>query len=159
MFRINQLFTILFSILTITFSAQEMFSSSGLNTTGSNGEISYSIGQVATELNSGINGSVSHGVQQPYEIYSTVGSEILNIDLRLITYPNPTTDNLILGIDGFKNQIFSYQLFNFDGKLLIDEECSGNITNINLKSFPSNTYLLSIVKNQSIIKTFRIIKN
>ena len=136
-----------------------MFSSSGLNTTGSNGEISYSIGQVATELNSGINGSVSHGVQQPYEIYSTVGSEILNIDLRLITYPNPTTDNLILGIDGFKNQIFSYQLFNFDGKLLIDEECSGNITNINLKSFPSNTYLLSIVKNQSIIKTFRIIKN
>jgi hypothetical protein len=159
MFRINQLFTILFSILTITFSAQEMFSSSGLNTTGSNGEISYSIGQVATELNSGINGSVSHGVQQPYEIYSTAGSEILNIDLRLITYPNPTTDNLILSIDGFKNQIFSYQLFNFDGKLLIDEECSGNITNINLKSFPSNTYLLSIVKDQSIIKTFRIIKN
>jgi hypothetical protein len=43
--------------------------------------------------------------------------------------------------------------------MLIDEECSGNITNINLKSFPSNTYLLSIVKNQSIIKTFRIIKN
>ncbi|MDG1440953.1 MAG: T9SS type A sorting domain-containing protein [Flavobacteriales bacterium] len=159
MFRINRLFTLLFSILTITLSAQETFSSSGLNTSGSNGEISYSIGQIATELNSGINGSVSQGIQQPYEIYSTVGSEISNIDLKLITYPNPTTDNLILSIDGFKNQILFFQLFSFDGKLLIDEECSGNITNINLKSFPSNTYLLNIIKNQSIIKTFRIIKN
>lgn len=159
MFRISRLFTLIFSILTITFSAQETFSSSGLNTIGSNGEISYSLGQVAVEINSGTNGSVLQGVQQPYEIYSTVGSEISNIHLRLITYPNPTTDNLVLSIDGFKSQNFSYQLFNLDGKLLKDEECSSNKTNINLKSFPSNTYLLSIIKNQTIIKTFRIIKN
>lgn len=159
MFNLLQIITFSFLILNFSLNAQETFSSSGLNTIGSNGEISYSLGQVAVEINSGTNGSVLQGVQQPYEIYSTVGSEISNIHLRLITYPNPTTDNLVLSIDGFKNQNFSYQLFNFDGKLLKDEECSSNITNINLKSFPSNTYLLSIIKNQTIIKTFRIIKN
>ena len=63
MFRISRLFTLIFSILTITFSAQETFSSSGLNTIGSNGEISYSLGQVAVEINSGTNGSVLHAIK------------------------------------------------------------------------------------------------
>jgi hypothetical protein len=159
MFNFLQIITFSFLILNFSLNAQETFSSSGLNIIGSNGKISYSVGQVAVEINSGTNGSVLQGVQQPYEIYSTVGSEISNFNLKLIAYPNPTKDKLILSIDEFENQTFSYQLFNYNGKLLINEDCIDNISNIDLKSFPSNTYLLSIVKNQSIITTFRIIKN
>ena len=46
-----------------------------------------------------------------------------------------------------------------EGKSLLYNKCVDNKTHINLNEFPSNTYLLSIVENNTVIKTFRIIKN
>jgi hypothetical protein len=39
----------------------------GGEATGSGGSVSYSVGQVVYTTNTGINGSVAQGVQQPYE--------------------------------------------------------------------------------------------
>jgi len=159
MFKLKQLFIFSFLLLTSVLSAQKTFSSSGFNSNGNSGIITYSVGQVAIDFNTGNNGSLVQGVQQPYEIFSTLGNDILNINLNLIAYPNPTTDQLVLGIENFKGKKFYYQLFNMEGKSLLYNKCVDNKTHINLNEFPSNTYLLSIVENNTVIKTFRIIKN
>jgi len=159
MFKLKQLFIFSFLLLTSVLSAQKTFSSSGFNSNGNSGIITYSVGQVAIDFNTGNNGSLVQGVQQPYEIFSTLGNDILNINLNLIAYPNPTTDQLVLGIENFKGKKFYYQLFNMEGKSLLYDNCVDNKTHINLNEFPSNTYLLSIVENNTVIKTFRIIKN
>ena len=159
MFKLKQLFIFSFLLLTSVLSAQKTFSSSGFNSNGNSGIITYSVGQVAIDFNTGNNGSLIQGVQQPYEIFSTLGNDILNINLNLIAYPNPTTDQLVLGIENFKGKKFYYQLFNMEGKSLLYDKCVDNKTHINLNEFPSNTYLLSIVENNTVIKTFRIIKN
>ena len=159
MFKLKQLITFSFLILTTVLSAQETFSSSGYNSNGNSGLISYSVGQVAIDFSTGNNGSLIQGVQQPYEIFSILGNEILYINLNLIVYPNPATDKLVLSIENFKGKKFYYQLFNMQGKSLLYDKCIDNKTHINLNEFPSNTYLLSIVENNTIIKTFRIIKN
>ena len=117
------------------------------------------MGQVAIDFITGNNGSLIQGVQQPYEIFSTLGNDILYINLNLIAYPNPTTDQLVLSIENFKGKKFYYQLFNIEGKSLLYDKCIDNKTHINLNEFPSNTYLLSIVEKNTVIKTFRIIKN
>ena len=159
MFKLKQLFIFSFLLLTSVLSAQKTFSSSGFNSNGNSGIITYSVGQVVIDFNTGNNGSLVQGVQQPYEIFSTLGNDILNINLNLIAYPNPTTDQLVLGIENFKGKKFYYQLFNMEGKSLLYDNCVDNKTHINLNEFPSNTYLLSIVENNTVIKTFRIIKN
>ena len=159
MFKLKQLFIFSFLLLTSVLSAQKTFSSSGFNSNGNLGIITYSVGQVAIDFSTGNNGSLIQGVQQPYEIFSTLGNDILNINLNLIAYPNPTTDQLVLGIENFKGKKFYYQLFNMEGKSLLYDNCVDNKTHINLNEFPSNTYLLSIVENNTVIKTFRIIKN
>lgn len=159
MFKLKQLFIFSFLLLTSVLSAQKTFSSSGFNSNGNSGIITYSVGQVVIDFNTGNNGSLIQGVQQPYEIFSTLGNDILNINLNLIAYPNPTTDQLVLGIENFKGKKFYYQLFNMEGKSLLYDKCVDNKTHINLNEFPSNTYLLSIVENNTVIKTFRIIKN
>ena len=159
MFKLKQLFIFSFLLLTSVLSGQKTFSSSGFNSNGNLGIITYSVGQVAIDFNTGNNGSLIQGVQQPYEIFSTLGNDILNINLNLIAYPNPTTDQLVLGIENFKGKKFYYQLFNMEGKSLLYDKCVDNKTHINLNEFPSNTYLLSIVENNTVIKTFRIIKN
>ena len=159
MFKLKQLFIFSFLLLTSVLSGQKTFSSSGFNSNGNLGIITYSVGQVAIDFSTGNNGSLIQGVQQPYEIFSTLGNDILNINLNLIAYPNPTTDQLVLGIENFKGKKFYYQLFNMEGKSLLYDNCVDNKTHINLNEFPSNTYLLSIVENNTVIKTFRIIKN
>ena len=60
---------------------------------------SYSLSDIK-----GNNGSLVQGVQQPYEIFSTLGNDIFYINLNLIAYPNPTTDQLVLSIENFKGK-------------------------------------------------------
>ena len=159
MFELKQLTTFSFLLLTSVLSAQETFSSSGFSSNGNSGLITYSVGQVAIDFSTGNNGSLYQGVQQPYEIFSTLGNDILNINLKLIAYPNPTTDQLVLSIENIQGKKYYYQLFNIKGKSLLYDKCVDNKTYINFNRFPSNTYLLSIVENKTVIKTFRIIKN
>ena len=161
MLKINQFLSFVFIFTNLVLSAQETIISTGLNSTGNGGTISYSVGQPACDFNSGNNGTISQGVQQPYEIYldSTVGNDNSNLILDLIAFPNPTTDQLLLSYSDFKNEKLSYQLYNYQGELISIKNCKNNQTLIDLKNYPSSTYILSIIKEKKIIKTFRIIKN
>ena len=80
--------------------AQQATTTSGGNASGSGGSASYSVGQVVYTTNTGAGGSVSQGVQQPYEISIVSGIEEQGITLTCTAYPNPTTDYLTLKIDG-----------------------------------------------------------
>ena len=77
MFKLKQLTPLFFLLLNTVLTAQETFSSSGFNSNGNSGLISYSVGQVSVGFFTGNNGSLTHGVQQPYEIFSTTGDDIL----------------------------------------------------------------------------------
>jgi len=99
--------------------AQTSVNATGGNASGSGGSASYSVGQVVYTKNTGINGTVAQGVQQPYEI-SVVTSikEAKGISLSVSVFPNPTSDYLTLGIDEFEISNLSYQLYDMNGKLL-----------------------------------------
>ena len=53
--------------------AQQSPTATGGEATGTGGTASYSVGQVVYTTNTGTNGSMAQGVQQPYEISTTVG--------------------------------------------------------------------------------------
>ncbi len=79
--------------------AQQAVPASGGDAVGSGGSSSYTVGQVLYTTNSGANGSVAQGIQQPYEISTLVGLEVTEINLKLSAYPNPTNyvvDNKII---------------------------------------------------------------
>jgi hypothetical protein len=159
MFKFHLVLTLFFSSAVLTLNAQEIVTSSGLNASGAGGTISYSVGQVSVAQNTGTEGSVLEGVQQPYIIDPTAGLNISNIDLKLATYPNPTSDQIILTAQDLDLENLSYQLFSSEGKVLISKVSIERTNNINLQLYPANTYLLNIYKDLTIIKSFRIIKN
>ena len=154
MLKINQFLSFGFIFINLVLSAQETIISTGLNSTGNGGTISYSVGQPACDFNSGNNGTISQGVQHPYEIYldSTVGNDNSNLILDLIAFPNPTTDQLLLSYSDFKNEKLSYQLYNYQGELISIKNCKNNQTLIDLKNYPSSTYILSIIKEKKNYK-------
>ena len=142
-----------------TLFAQQSVLASGGEATGSDGKVSYSIGQIVYLSNSAADGSVAEGIQQAYEISTTVGIEFADIQLELAVYPNPTTDFLNLKVADFKGATLSYQLFDFEGKLLASQLLNNHSTQIEMKNFPSSTYFLKIADKENNIKTFKIIKN
>lgn len=140
--------------------AQESINATGGDASGGGGSVSYSVGQVVYTTNTGTSGSVSEGVQQPYEILVvTAIEEAKGINLSVSAYPNPTTDYLTLRIDEFEISNLSFQLFDMNGKLLQNEKITGNQTSIVMSNLVPATYFVKVVQGNKEVKTFKIIKN
>ena len=137
--------------------AQEIPTATGGEATGTGGTASYSVGQVVYTTAIGTNGSVAQGVQQPYEISTTVGINETSINLELSVYPNPTTNYLTLKTDDNSN--LSYQLNDMQGKIIDTKTVNSNTTSLSLAGQPTAIYFLNVVKNNQIVKTFKIVKN
>ncbi len=149
-----------FVILLLCFGglyAQKGLPTAGGMATGAEGSVSYTVGQLAYTTQTSDEGSVAQGVQQAFEIFTTVGIHETSIQLDLSVYPNPTANYLTLKTDGSANM--SYQLSDMNGKILENKEINGNNTSITLENQPVATYFLSVLKNNQLLKTFKIIKN
>jgi len=159
MIHLRTMVTILFWLLaSFELHAQESVPATGGDGSGSGGSTSYTIGQVVyTET--GTNGSVSQGVQQPYEISTTIGIEVTEIKLDLVAYPNPTNNAITLNVGNYNNEKLTYQLYDMQGKLLANKQVINSRTSIDLQDLPVSAYLLNVLDNNSLIKTFSIIKN
>jgi hypothetical protein len=144
----------------IIMQAQETTTVSGGNATGSGGSVAYTIGQVAYSTQTGTNGSVAQGVQQPYEIFEVTGIEEVNgINLEFSIYPNPTKDYLNLTLKDKELEELSYQLYDNNGNLLDIKDITGQEMQIEMSNYSSAAYYLQIIHDQKTIKTFKIIKN
>ena len=140
--------------------AQESVNATGGNASGSGGSASYSVGQVVYTTNTGTNGSVSEGVQQPFEISVVTGlEEAKGINLSVSAYPNPTTDYLTLEVKDVELLNLHFQMYDMNGKLLQNEKITGNQTSIVMSNVVPATYFVKVIQGNKEFKTFKIIKN
>ena len=142
--------------------AQEAIPTTGGNASGSGGSVSYSVGQVIYTTNTGTNGSVAQGVQQPYEISVVTGIEEaigINVSVSVSAYPNPVTEFLKLKVESYKVEDLSYQLYDMNGRLLENKKITGNETSIAMSNHSPAIYFLKISEANKEVKTFKIIKN
>lgn len=152
--------TILVLFFSVVTQSQQAIVPAGGNAVGSNGTVSYTIGQVTFTTADNSNFSVAQGVQQPYEIsILDVGDH--NYDsIQLKVYPNPTPANVILEITPAELEGFAFQLFDNLGKLILKGDKITSIqTKINFEGLPSSVYYLEVTNNNKHLKTFKIIKN
>jgi hypothetical protein len=142
----------------LTSLAQKNTVTSGGEATGSGGTVSYSIGQIDYKDQSGNNGDVNQGLQQPYEIFIVGIDANPEISLEMVLYPNPTDADINLKVGKKFVGKFTYQLFDLNGKRLVNEKISGVITSIPTSILRSATYFLNVSDDSQVVKTFKIIK-
>ena len=158
MIKLNYLTIILF-LMSASVFAQEAVVTAGKTISSSTGSVSYSVGQVVFTTLSGTNGSVTQGVQQPYEIFvATAIPEAAGIDLKMSAYPNPVTDHLTLKISDYESDNLYYRLFDMNGKLLKMKKVTEPQTQVIMQDLKPAVYFLKIIDNNKEIKTFKIIK-
>ena len=145
--------------LGLTAQAQQATTATGGNASGSGGTVAYSVGQIVYTTNTGTNGSVAQGVQQPYEISTVLAIDNHSIKLELTAYPNPTTNYLTLNVGNAELSTLNFQLYDISGKLIENRKIISNTETIGMENLPSATYFLKVTNNNNEIKTFKIIKN
>ncbi len=142
-----------------TAQAQQATTATGGDASGSGGSVAYSVGQVVYTTNTSTSGTVSQGVQQAYEIFTT-GINETELNISLSVYPNPTANNLTLQIQDYKNEKLWYKLFDMQGKLVNNGQVTAQQTQINTSSLAAATYFIHIVNQENKqVQSFKIIKN
>lgn len=139
--------------------AQQTTVASGGNATGAGGKISYTIGQIVDKAQTGSTGTITQGVQQPFEIVTLSGEEFAGIKLEAVVYPNPTISNVTIKISDSNLENLNYQLFDIQGKLINEGKISNEETFLNMETYTVSTYVLKINSATKELKTFKIIKN
>lgn len=138
---------------------QQAVITAGGNATGSSGNSSFTVGQIAYTTNGNANYSVADGVQQPFEISTLSVDEHIHSNIQLTVYPNPTLGYLTLDIATLETEGLLYSLIDLNGKLLSEEKITNQLTTINFTSLPNSTYFIKVATQGKNVKTFKIIKN
>lgn len=142
----------------LTFS-QESLSTSGGEATGSGGTSSYSVGQLVFTTNSGSGGTLTQGVQQSIELFPLSNPEFTGVALMLATYPNPTSDFIILKQNDSNLRSLTYTLYDIQGKTIAKGKALEGTTQINMQLLEMGVYILRVNQNSKELKSFKIIKN
>jgi len=158
--KIPQLFFVLLISLGLSgLQAQEIVLSSNGNATSSAGTVSYSVGQVVYLTKSGTNGTITEGIQQPYEILIPTGLEDeKGITLECLVFPNPASKYVKLKIENHDLNNLSYKLYNMNGLLLQNMKITSGETFIPMEDLKKATYFLLISEKEEVLKTFQVIK-
>lgn len=140
--------------------SQQDIVAAGNDASGSNGNVSYSIGQVAYISETGVSGNINQGVQQPIEIFELTNSEFDSTSFNAILYPNPASTEVILSINSLNlDSILEYHLTDINGKLIKSGRINTTETRIDVVGFPQACYFVNIFNSNKILKTFKLLKN
>ena len=140
-------------------NAQETISVSAVEATGSGGKVSYTIGQLVYTNPTTAAGSLNQGIQQSIEFVTLSNPELTAVTLKAVTYPNPTTDFIILALKDANLTGLSYTMYDLLGRFVNKGTVATFETKIGMKSLPIGEYILRVQQNNQALKTFKIIKN
>jgi len=139
--------------------AQENISVSGGESTSNDGVVSFSIGQVFYNNFENNDGSISEGIQQVYEIsvISQIKDKQTN-NIEIYAYPNPANDYIIIDIKDYKDEDYSFEICDINGKILFKNVINSTKTKAFIDETISSIYFIKILQNKTEIKTFKILK-
>lgn len=140
-----------------TARAQEVISSAGNHFTNNKIKISWTLGEPVVPTLSNENIQLTQGFHQA-KLTITAVNEIPKLTMHISAYPNPACDFLKLSIKNNLKQDLHYTLYTFDGKMLLKKQIESDLSEIPMTMYVSAVYFLKVSDNQSILKTFKIVK-
>jgi len=156
----KKIYTLLFMLL-IGFSlkAQEVVSSGGKTQAAAEYELSWTVGEAVTATVSDGTNTLTQGFHQSELIITAIG-ELLNSDLVLKVYPNPTQDFVNIHFSKLIDETsYSYSLFDLNGKLLEQKNITTNDVKLSIARFAEGSYLLKLSgENHQPLQSFKIVK-
>jgi len=138
--------------------AQSNTVTTGSDVSNTYGSISYTVGQIDYISTNSASVFINQGVQQPFEIVTLSGNEIIDVQISAQVYPNPSVNHLIISLQNYNYENLSYTIFDTRGRQIVEGKITNLETIVNMQPYASATYILKLANNNKEIKTFKIIK-
>lgn len=145
-------------LLPVTGSSQQVLSSGGGNGSGSNIQLSWTIGEPVIETFTGSSVILTQGFHQT-KLLVTATDPLQWPGLTLSAYPNPVASHLLIDLKGEAPASLSFSLFDMNGHLVHNGRIVQFPQKIAMDEYSPGTYLLKVLQSgQTPLKTFKIIK-
>lgn len=139
--------------------SQQCISTAGGSNSGENGSFSFTVGQIDYSNNSNSSGSLSEGVQQPFELFSMLDIPTHCIaDYTVSVYPNPASNFIAINIESSATFDAQYFIYDTYGKLVDSDFLSSGVSFVKLDYLKSGLYNMFIFDSSHFINSFKIIK-
>jgi hypothetical protein len=147
-------------LLPNVFYAQSGFCVTGSDLSSTSGTVAYTVGQVDYNTLISVNGSISEGNQQPYEIITTSNRQNSSIKngYNFKVFPIPTTKKINVVINNPSGANFLYEVNDVNGKIVLNGVLNNIHTQINLDLLLSGFYYLKVSSDGVYQKSIPIIK-
>lgn len=153
-----------FSIIlySTTVFSQELISPAGETSTAAGSEVSWSVGELATETGTVGESTITQGYEQSKWTITVIPSGESEIEQlgKMSIYPNPTQGRLNITPDGFMDQLFQLELWDMSGKKVQEAKFDQNGTQLETTDLSSAQYILIIRStDNSYLEKFNVIKS
>jgi hypothetical protein len=157
-FSVFSLFFLMLITLAEEARAQQVILAAGSDAVGSNGSVTWSVGQTAFSTLATADFTILEGVQQPFEFQYHIGIGDPRITAKCLAFPNPSEGIITLCIDHPALSGYRYELRDMEAKLLAAESIGQKETSISMEKYSSSVCLLTIFQHDLPVQTIRIIK-
>lgn len=151
-------FLFIFCLAAFGLRAQNNTVSAGGKAVGSNGNVTYTLGQIVYEAKRSDAYSVTQGNQQPFEIVPLATEVVTVPESELKIYPNPTYSGFYLELPKFEKRNITYQLSDISGKIIRQGKIDLMQTFIATDDLNSGVYMLKIDNASAKYGSYKIIK-
>ena len=117
----------------------------------------WAIGEVAVATLQSDDAWLTQGFLQG-SIQVTSSFEAPGLAFSINAYPNPASQFVTLQLDQEFAGGLHYQLYDISGRLMLQGRTDAAQTRISLSELKPSVYFLKVLRNESEVKTFRIIK-
>ncbi|MBN2890318.1 MAG: T9SS type A sorting domain-containing protein [Bacteroidales bacterium] len=150
--RIKIFFTLLLVLSFSLVEGQELVGSAGGSFETATYSMDWSVGEVATSTYSAGSYTLSEGLHQNFITVEAIDQVV---EFGISIFPNPTSDFININSSEIAN--FDVKIIDVDGRNIVNQNVTGNQTQIDFTNFANGIYILSITKNNQV-QTFKIIK-
>jgi hypothetical protein len=133
--------------------AQISNNASGNDLSNQFGSIAYTIGEVFY-IQKGSQFFLTEGIQNGI----TINPIISNSSIKVLVYPNPTSDFINFKVQNLFFNNLSFILYNDIGHELLKGAILNSNTTVSLSQLPSSVYFIKIYRNQTEMAVYKIIK-
>lgn len=139
--------------------SQQVVSSAGGQGSGTNVQLSWTVGEPVIETFAGPSAILTQGFHQS-KLLVTAINPLVYPGISLEVYPNPVTSALQLQVKGEDIPELMVRLFDMNGRLVYVETVEALPGMISMEKFTPGTYLLKVYSTSNDpLKTFKVIKN
>ncbi|MBE9510529.1 MAG: T9SS type A sorting domain-containing protein [Bacteroidetes bacterium] len=156
----NYLLLILVLTTSVSVKAQqaEVIATSGDFYENSSGSLSWTLGEVVIETLSETNFILTQGFQQS-KLTVTAINDLQTSGIELSVYPNPTNSFLFIEVKTDKQRDLQINLFDLNGKLILQKKITGSKQTVNMQNYKPATYILKVTEGNKEIRTYQIVKH